>query len=320
MREAWEELEGALIEATGQRSLFLPTDLAREILDFTRLSINGAPIHAGEDFSVALRDDGSLLTWGRATWVRDRAPKGVLFSAIAAGSHHVVGIKSDGSLVTWAAQVGHSHKYDRAKMENSPTGSDFIGVAAGRTHALAIKADGSLVGWGTGGVMNIPSEAGFVAVDAVHDYSVALKYDGSLVTFGDERDRHGMIRDTPTEDRFVSVAGSCHYRHFVGLKSDGSLACWGNDDYRAVSATPTGTGFEAAVAGSVHCVALKTDGTLLTWGGKDNPDVLRTPTGDGFVAVAAGHVHSLALKSDGTLVSWGYTRNVADPPNISDRD
>ena len=62
------ELQGlergdALIDAATGLTLFLPTDLAREIAAWA-LSLEHR-VDAGVKHSVALRSDGSLVIWGR---------------------------------------------------------------------------------------------------------------------------------------------------------------------------------------------------------------------------------------------------------------
>ncbi|MBL8252584.1 MAG: hypothetical protein JNJ76_03180 [Candidatus Competibacter sp.] len=52
--------------------------------------------------------------------------------------------------------------------------------------------------------------------------------------------------------------------HNCGLKSDGSIACWGDNTYRQ-SIAPAGT-FVQVSAGGYHSCGVKSDGTLACWG------------------------------------------------------
>jgi alpha-tubulin suppressor-like RCC1 family protein len=48
------------------------------------------------------------------------------------------------------------------------------------------------------------------------------------------------------------------------LKSDGTLACWGENSYG--QATPPAGTFRQISAGGYHSSGIKSDGTLLCWG------------------------------------------------------
>jgi len=93
--------------------------------------------------------------------------------------------------------------------------------------------------------------------------------------------------------------------HSLAIRSNGTLAGWGDNTYGQTD-VPAGT-FTAVAAGNgheiAHCLAIRSDGTLVGWG--DNTfGQISVPTGT-FTAVAGGAVHSLAIRSDGTLVGWG---------------
>ena len=91
--------------------------------------------------------------------------------------------------------------------------------------------------------------------------------------------------------------------HSVALKSDGTLAAWG-DNSSGECNVPGGNNYVAVAAGAYHSIALKSDGSLAAWGDNSLGEC-NVPGGNDYVAVAVGDVHSVALKTDGTLVAWG---------------
>ena len=56
--------------------------------------------------------------------------------------------------------------------------------------------------------------------------------------------------------------------HTCGLKTDGSVVCWGSNDYR--QAMPPDETFQQVSAGGVHTCGVKTNGQLVCWGNNTN--------------------------------------------------
>ena len=52
--------------------------------------------------------------------------------------------------------------------------------------------------------------------------------------------------------------------HSCGLRTDGTIHCWGTNDFGQTDA-PRGS-FQAVSAGSTHSCGLRTDGTIRCWG------------------------------------------------------
>jgi alpha-tubulin suppressor-like RCC1 family protein len=255
-------------------------------------------IACGVWHSVALKSDGSLVSWGRDTYGQvSGTPSGNDFVSVCGGDSHSLALKSDGSLISWGSG-------SFGQVTNTPTSNDFAGVSCGNNHSLALKTDGSITGWGDnnkGQISNIPSGNDFEEISSGASHGLALKSDGSLVSWGNND--YGQVNDTPSGNDFIAIGAGDH--HSVALKSDGSLVAWGRDLYGQVSGTPSGNDFVDIKVGYYHSVALKSDGSLIAWGYDANNEVTDTPTGNDFVTVACGPFHSLALKLDGSIVAWG---------------
>ena len=92
--------------------------------------------------------------------------------------------------------------------------------------------------------------------------------------------------------------------HSCGLRSDGSLVCWGDNRWGQAVA-PSGS-FSQVSAGIVHSCGLRSDGSLVCWDYNSSGQAV-APSGS-FSQVSAGRGHSCGLRSDGSLVCWGSNR------------
>ena len=108
---------------------------------------------------------------------------------------------------------------------------------------------------------------------------------------------------------FVSVSAGRF--HSCGVRSDGSVACWGDDRYGR--ATPPAGSFVSVSAGWLHTCGLRSGGSVACWGsdsyGLDSP-----PTGS-FISVSAGSDHACGVRSGGSVTCWGGNEfGQATPP------
>ena len=90
-------------------------------------------------------------------------------------------------------------------------------------------------------------------------------------------------------------------RHTCGVKTSGSVDCWGDD--RFGQATPPGGSFSSVSAGAWHTCGVKTSGSVDCWG--SNNEGQAAPPGGSFSSVSSGGWHTCGVKADGSVDCWG---------------
>jgi Regulator of chromosome condensation (RCC1) repeat/PEGA domain len=113
---------------------------------------------------------------------------------------------------------------------------------------------------------------------------------------------------TPPAGTFTSISAGRH--HTCGVNTKGTIACWG---WGAGQAAPAAMVFSSVSAGSAYACGLGTDGTIACWGESSNGRA--TPPQGTFIAVSARNVHTCGLRTDGAVVCWGDNEyGQATPP------
>ncbi len=263
---------------------------------------------------------------------------------ISAGYYFSLALRSDGTVLSWGkndyGQLGKGDTIDSTTpvevLDTSGVGSlvDIVQISAGAIHGAAVKSDGTVLVWGGNlngelgigtsdslphpiptCVLDIDSSGildGIVKISAGTEYNLALKSDGTVLSWGANND--GQLGNDTTLSRYLP---------------DFVLATDGIDTMRNVteiSACPLGVLFTYG-----HSLILKNDSTVWSFGRNDNGQLginstepARTPVqvlgeyGTGFlenvIAIDEGREYSIALKSDGTVWAWGnnYFGNLGD--------
>jgi uncharacterized repeat protein (TIGR01451 family) len=116
-------------------------------------------------FSVALRSDGTVWTWGHnwrgqlgdGTTNNSSTPHQVAgltgISDVSAGGFHVIARRNDGTVWAWggnfSGQLGDTTTIDRYAPVPVVGLTNIQSIAAGVEHSLALRQDGHVFGWGS---------------------------------------------------------------------------------------------------------------------------------------------------------------------------
>ena len=106
------------------------------------------------------------------------------------------------------------------------------------------------------------------------------------------------VEPTPTPPEVLAVDAG--FWSTCAIRTDGTLACWGWDEYGRGVPPPAGT-YKAVSAGKGMACAIATDGTLACW---DDYDGTWSPFTGTFTAVSASRDSTCAIRTDGTLACF----------------
>ncbi|MDT9293069.1 MAG: hypothetical protein P5698_24560, partial [Limnospira sp. PMC 1295.21] len=309
----------------------------------------GNPIYGGASHVVGHYQEFSDFV-GRAVSVADELNAGVV--AIYSNKYAFAALKDDGSVITWGDEerggksaVIDDRFYWRYARSDGADGDTSVAeelrdgvVAVYSTEAAfaALKVDGSVVTWGSqgftiSGVQDAGDSSavaedlhdGVTAIFSTRTAFAALKEDGSVVTWG--RDAFGgdssAVQDA-LQSGVVSVFSTDSA--FAALKEDGSVITWGNPDRGgdAVSAAAQiDSGVVTVVSNGLAFAALKDDGSVVTWGasasGGDSSAVADELTG-GVLHIHATAGAFAAIKADGSVITWGSSGHGGDSSEAAD--
>ena len=196
---------------------------------------NVTAISAGTNYSVVVKNDGTVWAWGTnlngemgdnsSMHTSPVQVNGVTGAAkVSAGYNHVLIVKTDGTVMGWGAnQFGQTGSSNFGNVNPTPSGvsnlTNVVSVASGFGFSLALKSDGTVWGWGlnasgqlgngtTGSnpqtnptqVSNISTAT---AIAAGNTHGVALLGDKTLRTWGDNS--YGQLGDGTTFTRTSPV-------------------------------------------------------------------------------------------------------------------
>lgn len=275
-----------------------------------------------------------------------------LFDAIdvAAGSRHAMALRNDGTVWTWGyndkGQLGDGTMSNSSAPVQVKGLSDVRAITAGAVHSIALRKDGSVWAWGsndagelgdgttTGSLVPVKvlGVADIIAVEAGISNSFVIRKDGRVFAWGSNYigmlgDGTDINRPAPVEVKGLSdvIALAVGNLSAMALRKDGTVWAWGDYElgkttWRMPSSSPVQvkgiSDVVAIAAGSSHNIVVKKDGSVWAWGDnnhgqlgdgttKNGPGPVKVEAVAEVSAVAAGLSHTVALKRDGTVAAWG---------------
>lgn len=206
---------------------------------------------AGDGHTCGVTTGGALQCWGLNAYgmlgTGSTSPSQSLvplevsgpgtYASVAAGALHTCGVRSDGSMWCWGYRIG-------AAQTRVGTDSDWRTVRASRLRSCGIKTSGALWCWADEGAglarVGLDSDWANVSMSGA-EHTCGVRTGGSLWCFGDNR--QGQLGDGTISARLlptrvgleadwadVAAGGSTSGGHTCGVRTDGTLWCWGNDD------------------------------------------------------------------------------------------
>ena len=265
--------------------------------------------------------------------------------AIAAGQQHTLALCSDGTLVAWGSnasgQLGNGSTVDsNVPVAVTAAGTTVTAIAAGYSHSLAASSGGTLTAWGLNGNAQL-GNGGYVdsslpaavttagtplggrtisALAAGAYFSMALCTDGTLAAWGSNGS--GQLGDgtntqratpvavqaagTPLAGRTVSAIAAGGY-HAVALCPDGTLAAWG---YNGGGEIGNGSVTDSNVPAAVSTSPLTAGERFVIAGGGQSAfhslGVVASPLSPGATTLAATAITTAGATLNGSVNPNGY--------------
>jgi alpha-tubulin suppressor-like RCC1 family protein len=260
---------------------------------------NVVSISAGANHSMALRRDGSVISWGGIDPLKNRPPALTNAVAIVGGFNHSLALTADGTVVAWGDNA--------AGQTNVPSDlGRIVSIAAGEAHSMALDQTGNVRvwGWNASGQATVPPGAtNVIAIAAGARHSLALRADGTVLVWGDTSFGQNLLPTNLYNVLAIAAGGD----HSLALLTNGTVLAWGDNQYGQSTVPPGLSNIVAVAAGSFHNLALSRSGVIVAWGAGLTNDETFPQSGQSVIpsvvnnitAISAGATHSMALAGDG---------------------
>lgn len=294
-----------------------PTSTPTQIGTLTTWGQTGAHLHAGGDFTLAIRTDGTLWAWGLnssgqlgdGTTTNRSAPTqagtATSWNRVVAGTSFSGATRTDGTLWVWGTNVngmlGDGTLTNRSSPVQLGTDTNWSRLAAGNAFFIATRTNGTLWSWGFNGVGQLGQ--GTFEINSVGN----------------------TPKQIGTSTNWQDASGGSNYA--IAITTDGGLKAWGSSASSQLGWLPRtplplypqmGPVQALAGAGSNHTALIRQDGSLWTLGSNGSgqlglgaadsahhPIAAQIAPGQTWRVVSSGHTYTMAIRHDGTLWATG---------------
>ncbi|KAL0212688.1 hypothetical protein RCL1_006314 [Eukaryota sp. TZLM3-RCL] len=273
---------------------------------------------------------------------------------LSAGLHHSAAVLADGTVRTWGSgadgRLGHGNTLNQLGPKTVDGITDAVSVFCGWYHTLVVRSNGQVLafgsnsygclGDGTTSSRNSPVDvvdlSDVIAISAGHSHSIALISNGRVLSWG--ANLNGRLGRTPTTGSPSNRPGlvpnlidvvtiSAESDHNLAVRSDGSVASWGNgangrlgnggtsNSYQSIQNCGSFSSAVNVSAGGAHSLILLEGGDLWATGwnnygqlGLGDTTQRNSPVridGFKFSAVAVRSDSNIGILTNGNVVVWG---------------
>ncbi len=227
----------------GNSKVYYYDQATDDVLDELDGTIDVVHVFSTSDAFAALREDGSVVTWGRSFDGGDSSSAGEMLDGtidvvhvFSTGSAFAA-LREDGSVVTWGASWAGGDSNNVADELDGDV--DIVQVYSTYSSFAALRKDGSVVSWGSsfdGGNSSSVMDKLNGNLDVIQLFSTmfafaALRADGSVVTWGGSQYYDGGGDSSSVGDKLngnVVQVFSTQYA-FAALREDSSVVTWGDN-------------------------------------------------------------------------------------------
>ena len=227
---AIHSIAGASSSAVRENGEYFTSNVMKDISPLLKTGV--ADVFSNETAFAALKDDGSVVTWGsrdeggdagsQAESLRDNVKK------IFSNKNAFAALKENGSVVAW----GRRGFGGDASSVSDELQSGVTDIASHETAFAALKKNGSVVSWGF-----------------------------SYSRFGPFADLRGG--DLVGVEKIVGSSSA-----FAALKGDGSVSSWGAITMGYIEVEALQNGATSIVSNDDAFAVLRSDGSVVTWDGR----------------------------------------------------